>query len=255
MKEGMYQSMYETETYHWYFKSKYEIVLAVLENAGLRKHSEVDIGDFGCGCGLMLEKLALYGKPVGMDFSDEALQYCRLNFSGELVQVDVEKYDEKDKFDYCIALDVIEHVKNDSLALKNINNSLRDDGVCVITVPAFMCLWSKHDENCMHYRRYDKKKLESCVANGGFDIKYISYYNFWSFIPVFLVRKLENLFHLKNSGSRLEYGFKKDGFVNNVLYHIFSSEKKRIIKDKTYPFGVGLICLAKKGEKRSEELF
>ena len=250
MEKEMYQSMYETETYHWYFKSKYEIVLSTLEKAGLEKDSGVSIADFGCGCGLMLENLSQYGKPVGMDYSEDALQYCRMNFAGELVQVDIEKYNGAERFDYAIALDVIEHVEHDTIALKNIYNSLHDEGVCVITVPALVCLWSKHDENCMHRRRYNKKMLEKCILDSGFDVEYISYYNFWSFLPVFLVRKFENLMHIDNRGSKLEYGFKKGGFVNNILYRIFSSEKKRITQGKTFPCGVSLICIARKrGDK------
>lgn len=256
MEKEMYQSMYETETYHWYFRSKYEIVLSALEKAGLKKKSGVDIADFGCGCGLMLEYLSAYGNPIGLDFSEEALQYCRLNFEGELVQTDIENCDMRNRFDYAVALDVIEHTENDGHALKNIYNSLHSNGVCVITVPALMCLWSEHDKNCMHYRRYNKKLLQKRILDRGFEIEYISYYNFWSFIPVFIIRKIENILHLSNSGSKLEYGFKKDGVVNNLLYRIFSSEKKRIVKGKIFPVGVSLICIARKREKEDAgELF
>lgn len=246
MEKEMYQSMYETETYHWYFKSKYEIVLSTLEKAGLKKNSGVDIADFGCGCGLMLENLLQYGKPIGMDYSEEALQYCKLNYNGELLQVDIEQYDETDRFDYAVALDVIEHVEHDTLAMTNIFNSLHDNGVCVVTVPALMSLWSKHDENCMHCRRYNKEMLEKCIIESGFEVEYISYYNFWSFVPVWVIRKIQNILRLDNQGSKLEYGFKKDGIVNNILYRIFSSEKKRITKGKAFPCGVSLICIARK---------
>lgn len=246
MEKEMYQSMYETETYHWYFKSKYEIVLSALEKAGLRKASGAEIVDFGCGCGLMLENLLQYGNVVGVDFSEDALQYCRMNFNGELIQADIEKYNAINKYDYAVALDVLEHVECDEIALKNIYNALREGGVCIITVPALMCLWSQHDENCMHRRRYDKKMLEKRIKSCGFDIEYLSYYNFWSFLPVWLIRKVENLLHLDNRGSKLEYGFKKGGVINDTLYHIYSSEKRRITKGKEYPWGVSLICIAKK---------
>jgi hypothetical protein len=37
MKKEMYHRMYQTETYHWYFKAKYEIVLSLLKKYGIKK--------------------------------------------------------------------------------------------------------------------------------------------------------------------------------------------------------------------------
>lgn len=249
MKDEMYQSMYETETYHWYFKSKYEIVLSILEKQGMKKKSGTDIADYGCGCGAMLEYLSEYGTVTGFDFSKEALQYCKRSFQGRLEQVDLENYCEEGRYNYGVALDVIEHIGDDKKALRNIYHAMREDGICVITVPAFMGLWSMHDENCMHKRRYTKKKLTETVAAAGFEIEYISYYNFWFFIPVYFVRKLENLFHFDNTGSRMENSF-KDDWLNQLMYRIFSSEKKRMNKGRAFPFGVSLICMARKKGKQ-----
>ena len=86
----MYQSMYETETYHWYFKAKYEIVLNLLKKYGLGKNTQLNIIDFGCGCGKMLQYLSQYGNAEGIDFSDEAILYCKQSFDGAIEKADLE---------------------------------------------------------------------------------------------------------------------------------------------------------------------
>ncbi|MCI9480677.1 MAG: class I SAM-dependent methyltransferase [Lachnospiraceae bacterium] len=245
MKKEMYKSMYETETYHWYFKSKYEIVLGILEKYGLKKKSDYQIVDIGCGCGVMLEVLSKYGAVTGIDFSEEALEYCRMNFSGRLEQADLQRYVSNKMYDYGIALDVLEHVEDDRKALINIKNMLNKGAVCVITVPALNMLWSAHDKNCMHKRRYTKPQLENLIKASGLKVEYCSYYNFWFFPIVFLVRKIENLLKLDNSGSRLEYGF-SDSFLNYLLYRIFVSEKYRICAHKNFFIGVSLICVIRR---------
>ena len=248
MEKSMYQSMYETETYHWYFKAKYEIVLNLLKKYGLGKNTQLNIIDFGCGCGKMLQYLSQYGNAEGIDFSDEAILYCKQSFDGAIEKEDLETYISEKKYDYGLALDVLEHIKNDFQALLNIRNAMGREGICIITVPAFMCLWSEHDKNCMHQKRYKKKQLVELVSASGFKVEFCSYYNFWFFPIVFLFRKIENMFRINNSGSRLEYGF-SDGTINNILYKIFVSEKKRLCKQRSFPFGVSLICVARNNKE------
>lgn len=248
MEQEMYQSMFEIETYHWYFKAKYEIVVNLLKAYGLKKEEHPKIIDFGCGCGLMLKTLSFYGDIEGIDFSEEALKFCKKNFNGRLYNYDLEKMNLSSQYNYGIALDVLEHVPDDSLAIRNIQNSLTENAICIFTVPAFRHLWSQHDENCMHMRRYNKKELVECISKEGFEILYCSYYNFWLYFPVLLIRKMELFFNIKNEHSRIECNF-KEGVVNTLLYKIFVSEQKRMLKRKIYPFGVSLICVAKKRGK------
>jgi predicted SAM-dependent methyltransferase len=64
-----------------------------------------------------------------------------------------------EKFDVIIASDCLEHLKEDEKALKNWYELLNKNGVAFIFVPAFMSLWSYHDEYNMHYRRYTNSEL------------------------------------------------------------------------------------------------
>lgn len=63
-------------------------------------------------------------------------------------------------FDTVVAVNVVEHLHDDKLALKNMYSLLRKNGKIVILVPAFQMFYNKLDRNLNHYRRYSYQKLE-----------------------------------------------------------------------------------------------
>lgn len=242
----MYEEMHLIETTHWWFKSKREIVDTLITQIIKNKViNNITLVDFGCGCGAMVENLQQYGNAVGIDCSDIALSFCKEHFNGELIKLNLEdEIDDniKRQFNIGVALDVLEHIDNDLMAAKNINTMLnKENGTCIITVPAYQWLWTNHDVNCMHKRRYNKKQLKELLEKAGFNIQYISYYNFYLFLPAALIRLISKLFNL-DKNSKLE-NKNNDSFLNKLLYNIFSSEKNHIKKYKTFPFGLSLIAV------------
>jgi 2-polyprenyl-3-methyl-5-hydroxy-6-metoxy-1,4-benzoquinol methylase len=67
------------------------------------------------------------------------------------------------KYDTIFALNVIEHVKDDNLAISNCRNLLRSNGTLIILVPAFPSLYNSFDKGLEHYRRYTKKSLNMLI--------------------------------------------------------------------------------------------
>ncbi len=63
-------------------------------------------------------------------------------------------------YDAVFALNVVEHIQDDSLALKNIKKLLKPSGKCVILVPAYQTLYNRFDKELEHYRRYTKSTLK-----------------------------------------------------------------------------------------------
>ena len=247
MQKEMYDQMNETELYHWWFKSKREIVLSL---AKPYLEGDIKIADFGCGCGLFLKELETYGNAIGYDYSEHALDYCRGKFKGKLVQLDLneERTDLQNNLDVVFALDIIEHVKNDRAAIENIYRTLKPGGYAIFTVPAFQRLWSQNDINNMHYRRYNRKELAELLEKAGFVIEYQSYYNFYLFFPAVIVRFLTKILKI-DKNSTIEYNSGNSVF-NTLLYKIFSCEKRRISKHKRFPYGLSIIVLAKRGEEK-----
>ena len=63
------------------------------------------------------------------------------------------------KADIVLAMDVLEHIQDDYSTLKEWKNTLKPNGLLLITVPAFQHLWSSHDIFLGHHRRYNKKDI------------------------------------------------------------------------------------------------
>ena len=249
MNIEMYEKLDETESYHWWFKAKREIVLE-LANPFLMKSNNIKLADIGCGTGLMLHELEKYGSATGYDFSDIALSFCQKKCNAELFKLDLGDsfFSATTTYDMVFALDIIEHIKNDKVAMDNIFKVVEKNGHAIITTPAFQFLWSQNDINNMHYRRYSLKELQNLAEESGFIVEYISYYNFWLFIPIALIRIVTRIFRL-DKHSNIEYGSGK-GILNKLFYRIFVSEKNKISTHKVFPFGVSLIMLVTKEGKK-----
>ena len=72
-------------------------------------------------------------------------------------------------FDAVFIFDVLEHIDDDDLALKEIQRVLTPEGRLLITVPAFMLLYGRQDVVSEHKRRYRRAPLVRLLEGAGFD--------------------------------------------------------------------------------------
>jgi len=79
--------------------------------------------------------------------------------------------------DSIVCLNVLEHVRDDAGALRNMAAVLPDGGKVVLLVPAFEALYGPIDRNLGHYRRYSKQGLRALAAAAGFEVKTLRYMN------------------------------------------------------------------------------
>ena len=242
----MYEKMFEVENSHWWFQAKKEIIINLIKSRILPNFNHnINIADIGCGVGLLLNSLSEIGKVTGIDFSKQAIDFCRESFPGELIQTDCSKPMKiNNKFDLVIASELVEHIQDEMVIMNNIYNLLNPNGYAIITVPAFQFLWSQHDVNNMHYRRYELDRLKNLILSTNFKIEYISYYNFFLFIPAFIVRIVKNIFGIDKKGI-MELST-PPSIINKIMYNIFKSEFKYISKRKCFPFGLSLIAIIKR---------
>lgn len=250
----MYDKLNETESYHWWFKAKRKIVMK-LAAPYLKSYGgeELSFADMGCGTGLMLCGLEKIGRVTGYDYSDTALDYCKRKCKAELIKFNLGEAGFKPQatYDMVFALDIMEHIKDDKIAINNIYKAVKYGGHAIITTPAFQWLWSQNDINNMHYRRYSLQQLSELAENAGFHVEYISYYNFWLFVPIATIRWICRVLKIDKHSS-IEYN-SGNSFLNNLLYKVFSSEGKRISHHKVFPFGVSLITLLSKKESSNND--
>ena len=91
---------------------------------------------------------------------------------------DVKHKDLFGTFDFIFALNVIEHIEDDKLAMANIHKLLNKGGVVFILVPAYQILYNNFDHALEHFRRYNKRSLKKIFSN--YDLLKSYYFNFIS---------------------------------------------------------------------------
>jgi SAM-dependent methyltransferase len=240
MQDKSFDMMVEVEKKHWWFRVKREL-LVLLVKRFLKKHKNNRILDIGCGTGLNSEVLQEFGEVYSVDPSLKALDFCRDKGLKNVLVGKVEELPFTDSiFDMVIALDVIEHVKDDVGAVNEIRRVLKPGGIFICFVPAFMFLWSEQDEKLMHYRRYTRDSLSSLFGDGWASLKK-SYYNFFLFPLIFVVRFLRKFSKKKLGVDEISQG----ALLNPCLYFVFRAEVF-LLRFINFPYGVSVMCVLKK---------
>jgi len=106
---------------------------------GLKIEKKIDILEVGCGRGWLCNELSVYGKTVGIEPVAPVIKYAKkmfpaLEFYAELPGSFIEKFPNK-KFDLIVSTEVLEHVKEKDLFMKQIQTALKPNGVIIITTP------------------------------------------------------------------------------------------------------------------------
>jgi 2-polyprenyl-3-methyl-5-hydroxy-6-metoxy-1,4-benzoquinol methylase len=94
--------------------------------------------DVGCGYGYVLEILKEYGYDVfGIDISKHAIKKAKkINDDATLLVHDVQRpLPFKVKFDLITCFEVLEHLKNPQLAVRNFYESLKTGGLLLVSTP------------------------------------------------------------------------------------------------------------------------
>ncbi|MCF7847226.1 MAG: methyltransferase domain-containing protein [Kiritimatiellales bacterium] len=97
--------------------------------------------------------------------------------------------DGEDKYDAIVYNNVLEHLEDDRQELKLIHDSLKPGGHVCILVPALMFLYSEHDRDIGHFRRYGRKELKNKVLDAGFTLKFCRYFDIAGVLPWLVVFK------------------------------------------------------------------
>lgn len=94
-------------------------------------------------------------------------------------------------FDTVFALNVVEHIQDDALAIANCRKLLRLGGNLAILVPAYQALYNRFDEELEHYRRYNQSQLNGLLQANQFRLLHHQYFNFMGIFGWFISGKLQ----------------------------------------------------------------
>lgn len=189
LKETAYREHYEVEDRHWWYRGRWAVVEALLSR--MKLPSDPEILDAGCGTGGNLQKFGELGVASGVEPSSEAVGFCRERGLPRVHQAGLESLPFEDgSFDLVAATDVIEHVAAEQEALRELRRVAAPDGVLLLTVPAYMWLWSSEDVKLHHHRRYTRRRLEGAVREAGWEPRFATYFNSILLPPIALAKKL-----------------------------------------------------------------
>jgi len=80
-------------------------------------------------------------------------------------------------FDIVLALDVLEHLDDDSKGLREAVRLVKPKGLLLLTVSALPSLWGGQDVVSEHWRRYTKRSFVRLFKNAGLSKYHVQYFN------------------------------------------------------------------------------
>lgn len=181
-------------------------VLEVLEGAQnynswiaaeVGSHLAGSIIEIGSGIGTISS--FFFKKNISITDKDRQLvqrlrkKYSHLN-GVKIFDLDVEIEPNKSlmrRFDSIFAVNVLEHIDDDSKALINMHKLLVDKGKIVLLVPAKKRAFTSLDKKLGHFRRYEKENLKKKLEAAGFSIDHLYFFNFVGLFSWVLREKLE----------------------------------------------------------------
>lgn len=151
--------------------------------------------------------------------------------------------------DMIVALNVLEHIEDDSAALWQIHRILKPGGHAIIEVPANPDLYDFYDKQLKHFRRYALVELSQKAENAGFAVQHASHLGFFVY-PAFRFMKLQNKQKMKQTEVETQDSVKHliqlgGPVMNEVLYFLMRMELNlgRVIR---YPRGIRCLVTLKK---------
>lgn len=149
----------------------------------LRRARELPRGrvlEIGCGAGSLLADLQLLG------FECEAVEtsaHARALAGRMLADLSVRLHADispalRDRFDYLLAFEVLEHIEDDTAALREWISFLKPGGRVLLSMPAHAHRWTASDTWAGHYRRYDRRDFQALADRCGLRVARCINYGF-----------------------------------------------------------------------------
>lgn len=117
------------------------------------------------------------------DYNDRYCQFLKTKFGAEPGIKDIFRIDLVDKdfeltqahllgsFDSIFALNVIEHIDDDHLAVENCHKLLAPGGRLILLMPAYPALYNRFDKELGHCRRYTGQSMHHLLSTNFQNIK------------------------------------------------------------------------------------
>jgi SAM-dependent methyltransferase len=197
--EAGFDVLRDMQSKHFWYQGRHRFLLRALKEEvsnqpGRSGLSAVDLGG-GCGGWISYLKSRFEHGFSELALADSSLR--ALELAGPVIprgvnryQIDLYSLGWESKWDVAFLLDVLEHLPEDALVLREIQRALRPGGLLFVTTPALKFFWSYNDEIAHHVRRYARKDFLRLGAESGLVLKNSRYFMFLLSPLLWLSRRL-----------------------------------------------------------------
>ncbi len=234
-------AMAKVERDHWWFRAKHRLVLDELR----RQRTTGIVVDVGAGTGGLLERLRLGGhRAVGMELDTVALAHARRNQPTlPLARALAEALPVRSAGAGAVtALDVVEHLDDDVLALRELARAAGPGGLLLVAVPAYQWAWSDHDVRLGHRRRYSRQQLVDVAGRAGLDVVRCTHFHSWLTPIAWLVRRTP-VGRLAGGGSAEEASYGSE-WINRCL-QLVTDVERTLLARRDVPVGLSILLVAR----------
>jgi SAM-dependent methyltransferase len=238
MEQYEYTKMALHQSEHWWYRGRRLIISSFLDR--LKFDLDPKILEVGCGVGGNIGLLKKYGELSAFEMNEKARamaeEYGGIEVQSGCLPNDI-PYNDK-KFDLICMFDVLEHVEEDMLSLKELKGSLSKGGRILLTVPSYNWLYGKHDTELHHFRRYSSKELKFCIEKAGLHTEYMSYFNTFLF-PLAVVARCVDFIR----PSSVSLGSKTPSNCINKIFLCALRIENFFLKKLKLPCGLSIIAI------------
>lgn len=242
MDESLVTKYPELERSHFWWRTRRDLVVKLVAGLPFEFPTVLDVG---CGSGVTAQILAESGSSVvGVDIDPEMPSMPGERFQylcGDFLDLSADL----GEFDVVLALDAVEHFEDERAVLRAMYTNVRPGGVAIVTVPAYDWLWSSHDTENHHFRRYTRNLLARAMSDVGFTIERVGYLFGGLLAPKAAVSLIEG------DGSRaVTIADVPNSAINRVAGSYFRLETGIASRFRNFlPFGTSVVAVAGKPSK------
>lgn len=238
-----FADMARLEATNFWFRARNRLIVWALRRYAPQMESMLEVG---CGTAFVLSGIAeAYpdAELSGSEIFTDGLEFAAKRMpDAQLMQMDARAIPFVDEFDVVGAFDVIEHVREDDIALREMNKALKPGGILLIAVPQHAWLWGPADVHAHHERRYTKAELARRVTDAGFTVlRSTSFVTL--LLPLMMIsRWLQRRARHYDPMSE----FTINPAINWMLEKVLAFERLGIVAGLNYPVGGSRLLVARK---------
>jgi 2-polyprenyl-3-methyl-5-hydroxy-6-metoxy-1,4-benzoquinol methylase len=229
-----YRTLYEK---HWWWRAREAVVLRELDRIRPTDgwHRALDVG---CGDGLLLDALEGYARSVeGVEPDSGLVSEARAH------RIHIRPFDSTFQpghpYDLMVFLDVLEHIDDAESAVAHAATLLDDGGSVLVTVPAFMHLWTTHDDLNRHVTRYTRRRLVDLLSTS-FTVEHVRYFFRWVHPAKVVQKALEAVRHPEPTTPGVP-----PAPINRAFFGL-SRLEEALLRRIPIPLGSSLLAVARK---------